>query len=89
MSNARPDPGRRVRREVIAALAGLEAGAGVGIVVFGGRALAPLVLAACGALTGPLLAVGARRLRLLLFGWRLRAQLRAAAPRPTPGASTR
>jgi hypothetical protein len=80
MHDARPAPARRARREVVAALAGLEAGAGIGILAFGGRALAPLVLAGCGAVAGPLLAVGVRRLRVFLFGWRLRAQLRAARP---------
>ena len=84
MHDVRPDPPRRARREVVAALAGLEAGAGVGILAFGGRPLAPLALAGLGAVAGPLLAVGFRRLRVLLFGWRLRAQLRAAHPATDP-----
>jgi len=84
MHEARTDPPRRARREVVAALAGLEAGAGVGIVAFGGRPLAPLALAGLGAMAGPLLAVGFRRLRVFLFGWRLRAQLRSARPATEP-----
>jgi hypothetical protein len=76
MSSPSTDSPGRIPREVVAALAGAEAGAGIGLLGFGGRLMAPLALAACGAATGPLLAVGVRRLRLLLFARLLRAQLR-------------
>jgi uncharacterized protein (DUF697 family) len=71
-----PDPRRRARREIVAALIGAEAGAGIGLLVFGGREFAPLVLAGAGALVGPAIAVWLRAMKLLLFRRAVRKQLR-------------
>jgi hypothetical protein len=71
-----PDPRRRARREIVAALIGAEAGAAIGLLVLGGRELAPLALAAAGAATGPAIAVWLRAMRLLLFRVAVRRQLR-------------
>jgi len=69
-----PDPRRRARREVAAAIIGAEAGAGIGLLVLGATPLAPLGLAAVGAALGAGV-IGARQ--ALIRRW-LRSQLRAA-----------
>ena len=47
-----PDPRKRAPREVVAAIIGAEAGAGIGLLLFAATPLAPLGLAATGALVG-------------------------------------
>jgi len=69
-----PDPRRRARREIVAAIIGAEAGAGVGLLAVGGTPLAPLGLAVLGAATG----AGAIRVRHALIRRWLRSQLRDA-----------
>ena len=69
-----PDPRRRVRREVVAAIIGAEAGAGIGLLALGSTPLAPLGLAALGAAAG----VGVVSARQVLIRRWLRSQLRAA-----------
>jgi hypothetical protein len=69
-----PDPRRTARREVVAAIIGAEAGAGVGLLALGATPLAPLALAALGAGAG----AGFIWLRQLLIRRWLRSQLRAA-----------
>jgi hypothetical protein len=71
-----PDPRRRARREIVAALIGAEAGAFIGLLAFGGRELAPLGLAAAGAVAGPAIALWLRGMKLLLFRRAVRRQLR-------------
>jgi hypothetical protein len=71
-----PDPRRRARREIVAALIGAEAGAALGLLAFGGRELAPLALAAAGAVAGPAIAIWLRAVKLLLFRRTVRRQLR-------------
>jgi hypothetical protein len=68
-----PDPRRPVRREIVAALIGAEAGAGVGLLALGDTLLAPLGLAAFGAVAG----AGIASLRGLLIRRWVRDQLRA------------
>jgi hypothetical protein len=68
-----PDPRKRARREIVAAIIGAEAGAGIGVLAAGGTPLAPLGLAAVGAGIGFVLA-GVRH--VLIRRW-LRSQLRA------------
>jgi uncharacterized protein (DUF697 family) len=75
-----PDPRRRAPREIVAALIGAEAGAGIGLLAFGGRELAPLALAAAGALVAPAIAVWLRAVKLLLFRRAVRRQLREGPP---------
>jgi hypothetical protein len=72
-----PDPRRRARREIVAAIIGAEAGAGIGLLAFGGRELVPLALAAAGALAGPAIAIWLRAVKRLLFRRAVRRQLRA------------
>jgi hypothetical protein len=69
-----PDPRKPARREIVAALIGAEAGAGMGLLVFGGTLLAPLGLAVFGALAG----AGVAGVRGVLIRRWLREQLRAA-----------
>jgi hypothetical protein len=69
-----PDPRRRARREVVAGIIGAEAGAGVGLLALGATPLAPLGLAAVGAVAG----VGLMSVRHVLIRRWLRSQLRAA-----------
>lgn len=69
-----PDPRRRARREIVAAIIGGEAGAGIGLLVAGATPLAPLGLAVVGAATG----FGVMSLRQALVRRWLRSQLRAA-----------
>jgi hypothetical protein len=69
-----PDPRKRARREVVAAIIGAEAGAALGLLVLGGIPLAPLGLAAFGAAVG----AGAMHARHKLFRRWVRSQLRAA-----------
>ncbi len=71
------DPRRRVRREIVAALIGAEAGAAVGVLGFGSTPLAPLGLAAVGAGVAPLVALGLRHGRQALARRWLRDQIRA------------
>jgi hypothetical protein len=73
-----PDPRRRARREIVAALIGAEAGAAVGVLLFGSTPLAPLGLAALGAGVAPLVALGLRRGRHALARRWLRDQLRTS-----------
>jgi hypothetical protein len=75
-----PDPRWRAPREIVAALIGAEAGAGIGLLAFGGRELAPLALAAAGALVAPAIAVWLRAVKLLLFRRAVRRQLRDGPP---------
>ena len=70
---AGPDPRNPARREIVAALIGAEVGAGVGLLALGATPLAPLGLAALGAVTG----AGTVLLRHTLIRRRVRAQLRA------------
>jgi hypothetical protein len=72
----RPQPGDRARapRELVAAIIGAEAGAGIGLLVVGGTPFAPLLLAALGAGAG---ASGVYARNLLVRRW-LRAQMRGA-----------
>jgi hypothetical protein len=72
-----PDPRRRAPREIVAVLIGAEAGAGIGLLAFGGRELAPLALAAAGALLGPVVAIWLRAVRLMLMRRAMRRHLRA------------
>jgi hypothetical protein len=67
-----PDPRRRARREIVAAIIGAEAGAGIGLIVMGATPLAPIGLAAVGAALG----AGLMSLRHLLIRRWLRSQLR-------------
>jgi hypothetical protein len=69
-----PDPRRRARREIVAGIIGAEAGAGIGLLALGATPLAPLGLAAVGAVAG----VGLMSLRHALIRRWLRSQLRAA-----------
>jgi hypothetical protein len=69
-----PDPRKPVRREIVAGLIGAEAGAAVGLLVFGGTLLAPLGLAVFGAVAG----AGVAGVRGVLIRRWLRDQLRAA-----------
>jgi hypothetical protein len=69
-----PDPRKPVRREIVGALIGAEAGAGVGLLALGGTVLAPLGLAVFGAVAGAAVA-GLRG--VLIRRW-VREQLRAA-----------
>jgi hypothetical protein len=69
-----PDPRKRARRDVAGALIGAEAGAGVGLLVFGFVPFAPLGMAALGAAAG----FGTMRVHHLLARRWLRHQLRAA-----------
>ncbi|MBA3263961.1 MAG: hypothetical protein H0T69_16110 [Thermoleophilaceae bacterium] len=66
--------GHRAPRELVAAIIGAEAGTGIGLLVLGSTALAPLGLAALGAAIG---AGGVYIRNTLVRRW-LRAQLRAA-----------
>jgi hypothetical protein len=68
-----PDPRRRARREIVAAIIGAEAGAGIGLLVMGATPLAPIGLAAAGAVFG----AGLMSLRHVLIRRWLRSQLRA------------
>jgi hypothetical protein len=69
-----PDPRRRARREIVAALIGAEAGAGLGLLAMGATLFAPLLFALFGAGVG----VGVIRVRHVLIRRWLRSQLRAA-----------
>jgi hypothetical protein len=68
-----PDPRRRARREVVAAIIGAEAGAGIGLLAMGATPLAPIGLAAAGAVLG----AGLMSVRHALIRRWLRSQLRA------------
>jgi hypothetical protein len=69
-----PDPRRRARREVVAAIIGAEVGAALGLLVLGGTVLAPLALLVAGAATG----AGVMHARHKLIRRWVRSQLRAA-----------
>jgi len=69
-----PDPRRHARRDVVGAIIGAEAGAGVGLLTVGSIPLAPLGLAVLGAAAG----FGAMHARQALVRRWLRSQLRAA-----------
>ena len=69
-----PDPRRRARRDVVAAIIGAEAGAGIGLLAAGSTMLAPLGLAVLGAAAG----FGVMSARHALVRRGLRSQLRAA-----------
>jgi hypothetical protein len=68
-----PDPRRRARREVVAAIIGAEAGVAVGLLAVGATPFAPIGLAAAGAVLG----AGLMSLRHALIRRWLRSQLRA------------
>ena len=68
-----PDPRRRARREVVAAIIGAEVGAGIGLLAVGATPFAPIGLAAVGAALG----AGVMSLRHVLIRRWLRSQLRA------------
>ena len=68
-----PDPRRRARREVVAAIIGAEAGAGIGLLAVGATPFAPIALAAVGAALG----AGLMSLRHLMIRRWVRSQLRA------------
>jgi hypothetical protein len=68
-----PDPRRRARREIVAAIIGAEAGAGIGLLAVGATPLAPLGLAVVGAAAG----FGVMSVRQALVRRWLRSQLRA------------
>ena len=61
-------------RDIAATLIGLEAGLGIGLLVFGTTLLAPMGLALVGAVVG----LAVRKGRLQLIRRALRAQMRAA-----------
>jgi hypothetical protein len=67
-----PDPRRPARRDVVAAIIGAELGAAIGLLGLGATPLAPLGMAALGAVTG----AGTVRLRNGLMRRWLRDQLR-------------
>ena len=69
-----PDPRKRARREIPAAIIGAEAGAGIGLLAFSATPLGPLGLAAAGALVG----AGLVHVRNALLRRWLRSHLRAA-----------
>jgi hypothetical protein len=69
-----PDPRRRARREVVAAIIGAEAGVAIGLLAVGATPFAPIGLAAVGAVLG----AGVMSLRHALIRRWLRSQLRAA-----------
>jgi hypothetical protein len=69
-----PDPRKRARREVVAALIGAEVGAALGLLVLGGIPLAPLGLVVVGAASG----AGLMHARHTLYRRWVRSQLRAA-----------
>jgi hypothetical protein len=69
-----PDPRKPVRREIVAAIIGAEAGVAIGLLAVGATPLVPLALAAIGAGIG----TAAMHLRHRLFRRWLRAQLRSA-----------
>jgi hypothetical protein len=65
---------RMETRDIAATLIGLEAGLGIGLLVFGTTLLAPMWMALLGAALG----LAVRRGRLQLIRRALRSQLRAA-----------
>jgi hypothetical protein len=69
-----PDPRRPARREVVAAIIGAEAGAGIGLLAAGATPFAPIGLAAAGAVLG----AGLMSVRHALIRRWVRYQLRAA-----------
>jgi hypothetical protein len=69
-----PDPRKRARREVVAAILGGEAGMAIGFLVLGGVPLAPFGLAVLGAAGG----AAVMHARHRLFQRWVRSQLRAA-----------
>ena len=70
----RTKPARMETRDAAATLIGLEAGLGIGLLVFGTTFLAPMGMGVLGAVVG----LGIRRGRLQLIRRALRAQIRAA-----------
>jgi hypothetical protein len=68
-----PDPRRRARREVVAAIIGAEAGAVIGLLAAGATPGAPLLFAAAGAVVG----AGVMTVRHMLIRRWLRTRLRA------------
>jgi hypothetical protein len=68
-----PDPRKRARREIVAAIIGAEIGAALGLLVLGGIPLAPLGLAVLGAAVG----AAVMHARHKLFQRWVRSQLRA------------
>jgi hypothetical protein len=70
----RTKPARMETRDAAATLIGLEAGLGIGLLVFGTTLLAPMGMGILGAVVG----LGIRRGRLQLIRRALRAQIRAA-----------
>ena len=70
-----PDPRKKAPREIVAAIIGAEAGTVIGLLAVGGTLLAPLGMAALGAVLG----AGAVHVRNTLLRRWLRAQLRGSA----------
>ena len=69
-----PDPRRHARRDVVGAIIGGEAGAGIGLLAVGTTPLAPLGFAVLGAAAG----FGVMHARHALMRRWLRSHLRAA-----------
>jgi hypothetical protein len=77
-----PDPRNNAPRAVVAGLIGAEAGAAVGLLLFGGVPFAPLGLAAAGAVGGFVGMAGFERVRRSLVMRGIRRQLRGGRGAP-------
>jgi hypothetical protein len=77
-----PDPRRNAPRVVVAGLIGAELGAAIGLLFFGATPLAPLGLAAAGAVTGPIVTAGLGRAHRGLVRRGIRRQLRRGRAAP-------
>jgi hypothetical protein len=71
-----PDPRRQAPRVVVAGLIGAELGAAFGLLFYGSTPLAPLGLAAAGAVTGTIVTAGLGGARRVLVRRGIRRQLR-------------
>jgi hypothetical protein len=76
MTRPGPDPRKNAPRAVVAGLIGAEAGAAVGLLLFGGVPFAPLGLAATGAVGGFVGVAAFERVRRGLVMRGIRRQLR-------------
>jgi hypothetical protein len=83
MTRPGPDPTRLAPRPIVAALIGGEAGAAIGLLVFGGVPFAPLGLAAAGAIGGFVGVAGLERIRRGLVMRGIRRQLRGSSSTPS------
>ena len=77
-----PDPQRNAPRVVVAGLIGAELGAAIGLLFFGSTPLAPLGLAAAGAIAGPIATAGLGGARRGLVPRGIRRQLRRGNAAP-------